>query len=99
MGSHGGLLGWAVQVTPDGEFKLWANGLRSAAGLAKAPDGRLWVADNQGAFVSTSKLYVLEEGKFYGNPTGLVDLPGLCPDSPAIPRERAAESRGPERDL
>src|SRR5690625_5407346 len=25
--SHGGSLGCAVQVTPDGEFKLWANGL------------------------------------------------------------------------
>ncbi len=97
MGSHGGLLGWAVQVTPDGEFKLWANGLRSAAGLAKAPDGRLWVADNQGEFVSTSKLYVLEEGKFYGNPTGLVDLPGMGPDSPEIAWERVADTR--EREV
>lgn len=97
MGSHGGLLGWAIQVTPDGDFKLWANGLRSAAGLAKAPDGRLWVADNQGEFVSTSKLYVLEEGKFYGNPTGLVDLPGMGPDSPEIAWERVADTR--EREV
>ena len=97
MGSHGGLLGWAIQVTPQGEFKLWASGLRSAAGLAKAPDGRLWVADNQGEFVSTSKLYVLEEGKFYGHPSGLIDLPGMGPDSPEISWERVADTR--EREV
>ena len=97
MGSHGGLLGWAIKIAPDGEFKLWANGLRSTAGLAKAPDGRVWVADNQGEFFSTSKLYVLEEGKFYGNPTGLVDLPGMGPDSPEIAWERVADTR--EREV
>src|SRR5690625_4681890 len=97
MGSHGGLLGWAIQVTPQGEFKLWANGLRSAAGLSKAPDGRLWVADNQGEYVSTSKLYVLEEGKFYGHPSGLVDLPGMGPGSPEIAWERVADTR--EREV
>src|SRR5690625_7891052 len=65
MGSHGGLLGWAVEVTPDGEFKLWANGWRSAAGLGEAPDGGPWVADDQGEIVSTSELYLPEGLKFY----------------------------------
>ncbi|MDQ2078208.1 family 16 glycoside hydrolase [Marinimicrobium sp. ABcell2] len=96
MGSHGGLLGWAIKVTPEGEFTLWANGLRSAAGIATAPDGRIWFSDNQGEFVSTSKLFVLEESKFYGHPSGLVDLPGMNPDSPEIAWERVADTREKE---
>lgn len=93
MGTQGGLSGWAVRVTPKGEFELFANGLRSPAGLAKGPDDRLWYSENQGEFVGTSKLFVLEEGKFYGHPSGLVDLPGMKPDSPEIAWDKVANTR------
>lgn len=93
MGTQGGLSGWAVRVTPQGEFELFANGLRSPAGLAKGPDDRLWYSENQGEFVGTSKLFVLEEGKFYGHPSGLVDLPGMKPDSPEIAWDKVADTR------
>jgi glucose/arabinose dehydrogenase/mono/diheme cytochrome c family protein len=90
MGSFGGLSGWAVRVQPDGKFELFANGMRSPASLGVGPDGRVWYADNQGDFVGTSKLFVLRKDAFYGHPAGLVDLPGMTPDSPQIAWEKVA---------
>jgi len=84
MGSAGGFAGWSIRVEPRGKFDLWANGLRSPAGMALAPDNRLWYSDNQGEYVGTSKIFVLEHNKFYGHPSSLVDLPGMTPDSPEI---------------
>lgn len=84
MGTYGGFNGWAIRVKPDGKFDLFANGLRSPASLGVAPDGRVWYTDNQGDFNATSKMYVLKQGGFYGHPAGLVDLPGMTPDSKEI---------------
>jgi mono/diheme cytochrome c family protein len=84
MGTWGGFSGWAIRVRPNGKFELFANGLRSPASLGVDPAGRLWYADNQGEYVGTSKLFVLEQDQFYGHPSGLVDLPGMTPDSPEI---------------
>lgn len=84
MGTYGGYNGWAVCVKPNGKFDLFANGLRSPASLGVSPDGRLWYADNQGDFVGTSKMFELRKDKFYGHPAGLVDLPGMTPQSPEI---------------
>ncbi|MFL6619990.1 MAG: hypothetical protein ACJ8MH_15410 [Povalibacter sp.] len=84
MGTWGGFDGWAVRVDPSGKFELFANGLRSPASLGVSPDGRVWYTDNQGDFVGTSKMYELKKDKFYGHPAGLVDLPGMTPDSPEI---------------
>jgi len=90
MGSWGGFAGWAVHVKPDGSSELFANGLRSPASLGVSPDGRVWYADNQGDFVGTSKLYELKKDAFYGHPAGLVDLPGMTPDSPEIKWDKVA---------
>jgi mono/diheme cytochrome c family protein/glucose/arabinose dehydrogenase len=84
MGTYGGFNGWAIRVAPSGKGELFANGLRSPASLGVGPDGRVWYTDNQGDFVGTSKMYVLEKDKFYGHPAGLVDLPGKTPSSPEI---------------
>lgn len=84
MGAQGGYRGWALKVTPQGVTTPFASGLRSPAGLATGPDGKLYYAENQGEYVGTSKLFLLEEGKYYGHPSGLVDLPGMTPKSPQI---------------
>ncbi len=89
MGTPGGFAGWNIRVDANdkkevNKFSLWANGLRSPAGLALGPDGRLWYSENQGEYVGTSKVFVLEQNKFYGHPSSLVDLPGMTPDSPEI---------------
>jgi len=81
MGTMGGYRGWSCRVTPDGTFEPFANGLRSPAGMGFAPDGRLWYSENQGEYVGSSKWVPLEQGKFYGHPSGLVDLPDIDPDS------------------
>lgn len=93
MGTQGGYSGWSIRVTPEGEYSLYANGMRSPAGLATGPDGELWYTENQGEFVGTSKLFVLEPGKFYGHPSSLVDLPGKAPDSEEIQWSRVADDR------
>ena len=97
MGTWGGFNGWAVRVEPNGKFQLFANGLRSPASLGASPDGRVWYADNQGDFVGTSKLFELRKDRFYGHPAGLVDLPGMTPDSPEIRWEQVDRPQGAAR--
>ncbi|HOY21526.1 MAG TPA: hypothetical protein PK002_00130 [Cellvibrio sp.] len=96
MGSGGGFAGWNIRVDASnkndlGKFTLWANGLRSPAGLGLSPDNRLWYSDNQGEYMGTSKIFVIEQNKFYGHPSSLVDLPGMTPDSPEIAWEKYAD--------
>lgn len=81
MGSMEGFRGWSCRVTPEGKFEPYADGLRSPAGIGFDPEGRLWYAENQGEYVGSSKVVPLEQGKFYGHPSGLVSLPGMNPDS------------------
>ncbi len=97
MGAQGGYRGWALEVTPEGQTSTFASGLRSPAGLATGPDGELYYTENQGEYVGTSKLYLLEKDKYYGHPAGLVDLPGMKPESPEIHWE--AVSSGKEKAL
>ncbi len=93
MGSSGGFRGWAVHVPAKGGFEPFANGLRSPAGLGYGPDGHLYYLDNQGEYNGTSELYELKKDKFYGHPSGLVDLPGMTPDSPEIQWSAVAPKR------
>jgi len=98
MGSAGGFAGWDIRVDASnknsiGKFTLWANGMRSPAGMALSPDGRIWYSDNQGEYVGTSKIFVLEHNAFYGHPSSLVDLPGMTPDSPEIAWPKFADKR------
>lgn len=84
MGTSGGLRGWFVEVDEDGEFKTYANGFRSPAGLAVSPSNEIIYTENQGEYVGTSKVFKIQKGKFYGNPTGLVDMPGSNYLSPEV---------------
>jgi len=99
MGSTGGFAGWNIRIENNtnkndvNKFTPWANGLRSPAGLANGPDGRLWYSENQGEYVGTSKIFVLTQNKFYGHPSSLVDLPGMTPDSSEIAWNKFADKR------
>ncbi|MCM8530692.1 MAG: DUF1080 domain-containing protein [Lentisphaeraceae bacterium] len=84
MGTGGGLKGWMCRVDADGNFSTFASGFRSPAGLSLSPQKEIVYTENQGEYVGTSKVYKVREGKFYGNPTGLVDLPGMTPESKEI---------------
>lgn len=74
--------GWVLRQTPDGKVTPYALGFRSPNGIGFDGAGRLFVTDNQGDWLGTSKLYHVEPGKFYGHPSSLVwkaDFPAVDP--------------------
>lgn len=76
---HGGRMysavpyrGWVLKVTPEGKMTPYASGFRSPDGIGFDCAGRLIVTENQGDWVGTSRLLVVEEGGFHGHPASLV---------------------------
>ncbi|MDF1755377.1 MAG: DUF1080 domain-containing protein [Verrucomicrobiales bacterium] len=64
--------GWVVKIDgKNGEMTPWASGFRSPNGLGFDASGKLYVSDNQGDWLGTSKLHHVEKGKFYGHPASL----------------------------
>jgi cytochrome c551/c552 len=93
MGTGGGLKGWMCQIDGKGNFNTFASGFRSPAGLALSPQSEIFYTENQGEYVGTSKIFKVKEGKFYGNPTGLVDLPEMTPASKEIQWDAIKDKR------
>jgi len=63
--------GWCVKISPNGDLKPWAAGLRSPNGINFSPQGDLFYVDNQGEWVATCAMHEVREGEFYGHPAGL----------------------------
>ncbi|MDB4321679.1 hypothetical protein OAF32_01365, partial [Akkermansiaceae bacterium] len=64
--------GWVVKIDgKTGEMTPWASGLRSPNGLGFDANGKLFVSDNQGDWLGTSKLHHIQKGKFHGHPASL----------------------------
>lgn len=86
--------GWIMKLTPDGEIIPYAHGFRSPNGLVIDQQGRLFATDNQGDWVGTSKLYQVEEGKFYGHPASLLWVKGWNRGDPSkLPVEELNQMR------
>ncbi len=65
--------GWVLKVDREtGEITPWACGFRSPNGLGFDAEGRLFVCDNQGDWIGTSKLHHVEKDRFYGHVASLV---------------------------
>lgn len=65
--------GWVLKVSADGkEVTPWASGFRSPDGIRHNEDGSIYITDNQGDWLGTSKLFVVEKGKHYGHISSLV---------------------------
>ncbi|MCY7351498.1 MAG: hypothetical protein LH606_12675 [Cytophagaceae bacterium] len=64
--------GWVMKIGKDGKTTPYALGFRSPNSLGFDAQGRLLVCDNQGDWLGTSKLYHVQEGRFYGHPASLV---------------------------
>ena len=93
MGTVGGLRGWMLSCDEDGNTEIFASGVRSPAGLSLSPKNEIVYTENQGEYVGTSKLFKVKKGKFYGNPTGLLDIPGLNVNSPESKWDAVKDSR------
>jgi azurin/glucose/arabinose dehydrogenase len=63
--------GWALEITPDGKMTPLATGLRSPSSFAYNLDGDLFYTENQGDWVGSGGLSLVEKGDFEGNPAGL----------------------------
>lgn len=58
--------GTTIQISRDtGEWKVFARGFRTPDGI-NVINGKVYVTDNQGAWLPASKMLHVEEGKFYG---------------------------------
>lgn len=65
--------GWVMRYHPDTDsLAPFASGFRSPNGLLFDSKGRLFVTDNQGDWLGTSKLFHVEKNEFYGHPQSLV---------------------------
>ena len=62
--------GWTMNITPDGQMKPWATGMRSPAGLGIV-DGEFFYTENQGDWVGSGGIWHVTEGSFTGHPAGL----------------------------
>lgn len=50
-----------------GDYKLIASGLRTPNGIGRGYKNRIFITDNQGDWLPSSKLLALQPGAFYGN--------------------------------
>ena len=59
--------GKLMKVDQGGRAEVYASGFRTPNGLALGADGAIYVNDNQGDWLPSSKLLRIEEGAFYGS--------------------------------
>lgn len=65
--------GWVLKIDgKTGAMTPWACGLRSPNSLGFDAEGRLFVCDNQGDWLGSSKAHHIVEGGFHGHPASLI---------------------------
>lgn len=69
--------GWSVNITEDGKLTPWATGMRSPAGPGLL-NGQFFYTENQGDWIGSGGLWLVNKGDFMGHPAGLrwTGLPG-----------------------
>jgi hypothetical protein len=80
-GPHGSAI---LKVASDGSIlQVLARGFRHPYGMGLGPNDEITVADNEGNWVPSSKIDLIEPGGFYGYLGGQAKAPeGLVPDRP-----------------
>jgi glucose/arabinose dehydrogenase len=79
--------GWVLRVSPAGKVTPWAHGFRSPDGIGFDSSGDLFITDNQGDWLGTSKLFLVKRGAFHGHPASRVWTEGF----EGKPLDRSAE--------
>ncbi len=89
--------GWVVKIDGrTGELIPWASGFRSPNGLGFDESGNLFVSDNQGDWLGTSKLHHVKKGRFHGHPASLPWTEGYDGRPPLeVPVEELEKLRTP----
>jgi glucose/arabinose dehydrogenase len=59
--------GWVLKYNKDGETVPWASGFRTPNGVGFDCKGNLFVSDNQGDWLGSSKLFHVKQGRHYGH--------------------------------
>lgn len=59
--------GRVVKIAMDGSYSFVAAGLRTPNGIGYGFNGEVYISDNQGDWLPSSKIVHLREGAFYGN--------------------------------
>jgi len=77
--------GWVMKLNEDGSLEPIASGFRSPDGIGFDLAGNLFVTDNQGDWLGTSKLYHVEKDNFYGQISSLVWREGWEQDPQKMP--------------
>ncbi|MCW5939523.1 MAG: DUF1080 domain-containing protein [Fimbriimonadaceae bacterium] len=65
-----------------GSYELIAGGLRTPNGIGFGSRGRIYVADNQGDWLPSSKIVLVEPGAFWGNRS--VEVGSTTPETPPV---------------
>ncbi|HUR27810.1 MAG TPA: family 16 glycoside hydrolase [Planctomycetota bacterium] len=78
--------GSTLRIDPrDGTFEIVAHGLRTPNGIGLGPEAEIFLTDNQGDWLPSSKLLHLEPGAFYGSRAVLHDeAAGLAVTPPVL---------------
>ncbi|SIS54654.1 Glucose/arabinose dehydrogenase, beta-propeller fold [Zobellia uliginosa] len=63
--------GWMLKITEGGEMKPFATGMRSPAAFGLNAEGDAFYAENQGGWIGSGYITVVEEGDFISHPAGL----------------------------
>lgn len=75
--------GKVIRISPDGSYEFVAAGLRAPNGIGYGYNGEIFLSDNQGDWLPSSKILHLKEGAFYGNrsvdPVGDANKPETPP--------------------
>jgi hypothetical protein len=78
-----------------GELTYVAGGLRTPNGIGYGPEGGIFVTDNQGAWLPSSKLLHIKQGRFfnhYTDPDGPFDANPVTPPVLWLPQNEIANS-------
>lgn len=85
--------GWVLKITKDGKTIPWSSGHRTPNGLGFDLQGRLYVTDNQGDWVGTSKIFHVKQGHFYGHAASLNWKNGFTETALRIGTKRLDQAR------
>ena len=85
--------GWIVKITPEGKMIPWSCGVRSPNGLGFDAEGNLFVSDNQGDWLGTSKLHHVKKDRFHGHPASLIWREGWKRDPLKVPVDELDKMR------